>query len=692
MTTQFADRLADYGQRWGEGAARCFSIDCDFLDDAQGLRLMPVPDSFFCPISAAIMNDPVATVDGCSYEREYIERWFRERRQFRQPITSPTTGLQLQSTTLMPLMALQRAIEAYLLHRPELKRDHLAGRSFEEAAQVLQIDLLEKQASNATVHEELVRLREANRALKRALRETEAVCKKVQHDLERARLRVRELEEGRTAAMIDSVCGISAESSSAPSDSPKSGRCCDKPPAPAPALVHEKQQQPLKPAATAWVPRTSPRAKMQTRGLPPKVQVEGRRPARSESATPKGSWSADGNVKQLLQGALLAALIALCFYLHFRSPPAIKAHRVDGGSLPWEHTHADLSISRQIEHLQYGTADERRFAALALQKFATESEESMTAVVEAGAPQLLVRLLEDDDFLWVQEASAATLATLASSSVKSQAAVARAGAISPLVQILKSGDVDILPKAAASALRHLAAGNEKNQVAIVRAGAIAPLVEIMRSDAPNARLEAALALREIAGEGLEENRYSKQVAITQAGAILPLVRLIRDEAPGARQAAAGTLRMLATNNADNQVAIAQAGAIGPLVELLRDAGSPGARREAAVALNHLAVFDVEPNFGNQVAIGQAGAIEELSKLLQDAVPDVAFAAAAALRSLSVGNADNLHRVVQALREAPQIQGEAAGPALASLAQGNADIQAAILQWGVSSDLLKGGQL
>ena len=73
-------RHADYGQRWGEGAARCFSIEGDFLDDAQGLRLMPVPDSFFCPISAAIMNDPVATVDGCAYEREYIERWFRERR------------------------------------------------------------------------------------------------------------------------------------------------------------------------------------------------------------------------------------------------------------------------------------------------------------------------------------------------------------------------------------------------------------------------------------------------------------------------------------------------------------------------------------------------------------------------------------------------------------------------------------
>eukprot|EP00439_Symbiodinium_sp_Y106_P014809 s8456_g2.t1 len=125
-------RQAEYGERWGEGAARYFSIEADFLDEDgtkqsickfqdQGIRLMPVPESFFCPISATIMSDPVATVDGCAYERDYIERWFRERRQSHQQITSPTTGLALPSTTLMPLLALQRAIEAYLAHRPELR-------------------------------------------------------------------------------------------------------------------------------------------------------------------------------------------------------------------------------------------------------------------------------------------------------------------------------------------------------------------------------------------------------------------------------------------------------------------------------------------------------------------------------------------------------------------------------------------
>ncbi|CAE8642598.1 unnamed protein product [Polarella glacialis] len=108
-------RHAQYGEHWGEGAARCFSIEADMLDEDHAVRLMPVPDSFVCPISAAIMIDPVATVDGCVYERPYIERWFRERRQQGQRITSPITGLELPSATLMPLVALQRAIEARTL-------------------------------------------------------------------------------------------------------------------------------------------------------------------------------------------------------------------------------------------------------------------------------------------------------------------------------------------------------------------------------------------------------------------------------------------------------------------------------------------------------------------------------------------------------------------------------------------------
>lgn len=665
MSNAFATRHADYGQRWGEGAARCFSIEGDFLDDGLGLRLMPVPESFFCPISAAIMNDPVATVDGCSYEREYIERWFRERRQFRQSITSPTTGLELQSTTLMPLMALQRAIEAYLLHRPELKRDHLAGRSFEEAAQVLQIDLLEKQASNATVVDELYRLREANRALKRALRETEAACKKVMKELELTRARVRQLEDPTSEAMQEDAPLSSATTSSAPDPSPIN---TDRPPQPPPVsktvswgLQEDK----------GTTPSPSPTSGGKSHQKVTKAENERRRVGRGGAATdvkaevnkpegkvvePRGKVLDNLNVRhsprQFWQGALLVFLLALCLFIHIRYPAGLKVPMEKGGL---EHGRGDASISRQVQQLQSSIAVERMIAALTLQKIAAESQEHQAAVIDAGVADHLVKLLEDDGAN-VQEASATTLATLAASSSRSQGAIVRAGAISPLVQLLKASDVDVAPKAAAVALRRLAAGSEKNQVAIAKAGAIAPLVEIMRSNSPGARLEAAAALRELAGEGLEDNRYGKQVAIAQAGAIVPLVRMIVDEAPAARQAAAGTLRMLATNNADNQVAIAQAGAIGPLVALLSDL-EPGARQEAAAALDRLTVLDMDRNFGNQVAIGQAGAITELAKLLQDDVSDVALAAASALRSLAAGNADNMAAVIQAGVSSDLLKGE-----------------------------------
>eukprot|EP00913_Durusdinium_trenchii_P024551 g23048.t1 len=190
-------RHAQYGEHWGEGAARCFSLEADILDEDHAVRLMPVPDSFVCPISAAIMVDPVATVDGSVYERGYIERWFRERRQDGNRITSPITGQELPSATLMPLVALQRAIE----EPPEELRDERCfgenraeenvtsapgvgfdqsptsaasvGRSFEEAAAILQTDLFEKQAVHASTQDKLKRLKQANKDLLRGLQQAE---------------------------------------------------------------------------------------------------------------------------------------------------------------------------------------------------------------------------------------------------------------------------------------------------------------------------------------------------------------------------------------------------------------------------------------------------------------------------------------------------------------------------------------
>lgn len=63
------------------------------------------PNSFFCPITTAIMRDPVVDREGNSYEREAIERWLQRKH------TSPVTRRPLNTGDLIPNRALKDAIE-----------------------------------------------------------------------------------------------------------------------------------------------------------------------------------------------------------------------------------------------------------------------------------------------------------------------------------------------------------------------------------------------------------------------------------------------------------------------------------------------------------------------------------------------------------------------------------------------------
>jgi hypothetical protein len=45
------------------------------------------PSSFFCPITLEMMQNPVSTVDGHTYEKVAIEQWFASGQD-----TSPKTG------------------------------------------------------------------------------------------------------------------------------------------------------------------------------------------------------------------------------------------------------------------------------------------------------------------------------------------------------------------------------------------------------------------------------------------------------------------------------------------------------------------------------------------------------------------------------------------------------------------------
>ena len=69
------------------------------------------PDYLRCPVTLDVMDDPVSTVDGQTYERRAIQGWFDGGR-----VTSPSTGLRLEKNgaldlSLVRIIALKSAIE-----------------------------------------------------------------------------------------------------------------------------------------------------------------------------------------------------------------------------------------------------------------------------------------------------------------------------------------------------------------------------------------------------------------------------------------------------------------------------------------------------------------------------------------------------------------------------------------------------
>eukprot|EP01045_Picozoa_sp_COSAG04_P020055 COSAG04_NODE_2012_length_5004_cov_3.098063_2_plen_209_part_00 len=66
------------------------------------------PESFYCPITADLMRDPVMDPEGNSYERSAVEDWLS-----RSP-TSPVTRAPLAAHQLAPNRALKSLIEAAL--------------------------------------------------------------------------------------------------------------------------------------------------------------------------------------------------------------------------------------------------------------------------------------------------------------------------------------------------------------------------------------------------------------------------------------------------------------------------------------------------------------------------------------------------------------------------------------------------
>ena len=72
-----------------------------------GVDPLEVPEQFRCPISQELMEDPVTTSDGQTYERREIFRWLCKHN------TSPLTGAPLPNKTLTPAIALRQLIATF---------------------------------------------------------------------------------------------------------------------------------------------------------------------------------------------------------------------------------------------------------------------------------------------------------------------------------------------------------------------------------------------------------------------------------------------------------------------------------------------------------------------------------------------------------------------------------------------------
>lgn len=113
---------------------------------------------FTCPITQELMQRPVVTADGISYEETAINMWFAQGKK-----TSPLTGLPLKHQLLTPNINLRQAIADFLKHEPEfakIKELERASKTQEQLMQDLQLAIklreeeLEVQRAKQESHDE----------------------------------------------------------------------------------------------------------------------------------------------------------------------------------------------------------------------------------------------------------------------------------------------------------------------------------------------------------------------------------------------------------------------------------------------------------------------------------------------------------------------------------------------------------
>jgi hypothetical protein len=92
------------------------------------MHIEPIYDAFVCPLTKQVMRDPVTSENGQTFEREAIEKWFKECRESGRKLVCPLTLRELKSAELNPSMALRNTIEEWTARNEAAQLD-MARRS-----------------------------------------------------------------------------------------------------------------------------------------------------------------------------------------------------------------------------------------------------------------------------------------------------------------------------------------------------------------------------------------------------------------------------------------------------------------------------------------------------------------------------------------------------------------------------------
>ncbi|KAK8957818.1 U-box domain-containing protein 44 [Platanthera zijinensis] len=108
--------------------------------NCEKLHLEPIYESFVCPLTKQVMRDPVSIETGQTFEREAIEKWFKECKDTVRKPVCPLTLKELNSSDLSPSIALRHTIEEWTQRNEAVQLDN-ACRSLGPGAS--EIDILQ---------------------------------------------------------------------------------------------------------------------------------------------------------------------------------------------------------------------------------------------------------------------------------------------------------------------------------------------------------------------------------------------------------------------------------------------------------------------------------------------------------------------------------------------------------------------